>query len=179
MRSPLLDSKKRNREGEAPAEPPQPQPSEYPVRHRPAHGVLVLPNDPTIVYLTVCAKGREKWLATPAAHRALCGVWQEAKAWRVGRYIILPDHLHVFAAWIDGTIALENWVQYWKSQFTKLQIPNTGRWQAGHWDTRIRGFTHYESKWNYVRDNPVRHKLVAHTADWPYQGEMYILNWGS
>jgi putative transposase len=184
-------------EGEAPAEPPQTQrrgthiapnrmkgalsaatPSTaLPVRKRPAHGVLVSKDGPVIVYLTVCTKGREKWLAEPAVHVTLCRVWQRAEAWRVGRYVIMPDHLHLFAAWIDGTIELDKWVQFWKSQFSKAMPRYSGCWQTGHWDTRIRGVKSYESKWEYVRSNPVRHGLVARPEDWPYQGEMYLLDW--
>jgi len=191
------DHEDRTREGEAPAEPLQTQTRktgitqssmngalspvqaarEYPVRKRPAHGIMVPKDDPVLVYLTVCTKDREKWLAQPPVHEALCKVWQRAQAWRVGRYVIMPDHLHLFAAWIDGSIELDGWVQYWKSQFSKCMPQYSGRWQSGHWDTRIRGVKSYESKWEYVRDNPVRHGLVATYQEWPYQGEMYLLDW--
>jgi hypothetical protein len=30
-------------------------------------------------------------------------------------------------------------------------------------------------KWLYVRNNPVRHGLVEHPDDWPFQGVMNIL----
>lgn len=173
------DFPKQRWEGEAPAEPPHSPVTEYPIRRQPAHGVLVRPKDPTIVFLTVCTKNREKWLAQPEVHRTLCQVWQKAQAWRVGRYVIMPDHIHLFAAWIDGSIELENWTQFWKSQFTKSHPEHSGRWQAGHWDTRIRGVKSYESKWEYVRHNPVRHGLVANADEWPFQGEMYLLDWNS
>lgn len=191
------DRKKDDREGEAPAEPPQTQAREskiathamhevlresqaspeYPIRKRPAYGVLV-PNDgPVIVYLTVCTKDRGKWLTQPIVHATLCRIWQRAQAWRVGRYVIMPDHLHLFAAWIDGAIALDGWVTYWKSQFSNAMPQYSGCWQSGHWDTRIRGVKSYESKCEYVRDNPVRHGLVATYQEWPYQGVMYLLDW--
>ena len=197
MTQPDSSPEARAREGEAPAEPPQSQPREtrlapstmhgalsqvppqpeFPIRKRPVHGVFVPKDAPVLVFLTVCTKKREKWLAQPIVHAALCKVWQQAQAWRVGRYVIMPDHIHLFAAWIDGSIELEDWVQFWKSQFSRTLPEYSGRWQSGHWDTRLRGVRNYESKWEYVRCNPVRHGLVARPEDWPYQGEMYLLDW--
>jgi REP element-mobilizing transposase RayT len=172
-----FDSLSGMREGEAPAEPPQPHMRQYPIRRHPASGVLASPYDPTIVYLTVCTKDRIPWLATPEVHSLLISTLQKAQAWRVGRYVIMPDHLHLFTAWIDGSIELDNWVRYWKSQFSKRNKGKGGEWQTGHWDTRLRGVKAYESKWEYVRNNPVRHKLVTRAEDWPYQGELFLLDW--
>ena len=68
------------------------------MRKHPAHGVLIIPNRPTIVYLTVCTKDRQPWLATPEVHALLRLVWTDAAAWLVGKYMIMPDHIHLFAA---------------------------------------------------------------------------------
>jgi hypothetical protein len=35
----------------------------------------------------------------------------------------------------------------------------------------------YAEKWDYGRNNPVRAGLVKHADDWPYQGELNILDW--
>jgi len=53
---------------------------------------------PIIVYLTVCTKRRKPILATPAVHELLRASWREARLWLVGRYVIMPDHLHLFCA---------------------------------------------------------------------------------
>jgi hypothetical protein len=31
-------------------------------------------------------------------------------------------------------------------------------------------------KWEYVRNNPVRAKLVRHAVAWPYAGEIFIID---
>jgi hypothetical protein len=36
---------------------------------------------------------------------------------------------------------------------------------------------HSDDKWSYVRENPVRAGLVARAEDWPYQGELNVLDW--
>ena len=160
-------------DGSAGASPSQ---SQLPRRSRPVHGVLPASDKPTIVFLTVCTKGRMPSLATDAVHKLLLNVWQDASAWLVGRYVIMPDHLHLFAT-PTGDIPLDNWVRYWKSQFTKRHQEPSHRWHPDHWDRRLRSMESYDEKWQYTRDNPVRHRLVARAEDWPYQGELNELAW--
>ncbi len=158
----------------------QPEP---PLRKHPAHGVLFSDSKPTIVFVTVCTKDRSSWLASSVVHEAVRKAWAEGDAWPVGRYVIMPDHIHLFAAPAQTSIALDDWIQFWKAKFTKhvrkagtTDIPDHP-WQTDHWDTRLRTWQSYDQKWNYVRNNPVRHGLVTRAEDWPYQGEMHSLTW--
>jgi hypothetical protein len=52
-------------------------------------------------------------------HRIFQIVLSDATAWLMGRYVIMPDHIHFFAADVDSEIPYENWVTYIKSQMTK------------------------------------------------------------
>jgi len=104
-------------------------------------------------------------------------IWHESNAWMVGRYVIMPDHIHFFAAETDGDIPYENWIRYWKSIFSKRHQVSDHRWQSDHWDRRIRSEAAYEEKWAYVRENSIRKGLVTSPDDWPYQGEIYELPW--
>jgi putative transposase len=146
-------------------------------RKKPAHGVQIDPSRPTIVFVTVCTEDRRAWLASRENHLALRDVWAEAAAWLVGRYMLMPDHLHLFAAPGRLDIPLDNWVRYWKSQFTRKHYRPTQEWQVDHWDTRLRSGESYDEKWWYVRNNPVRAGLVDNADDWPYQGELNVLPW--
>jgi putative transposase len=148
-----------------------------PDRRHPAHGVRNRLNEPIIVFLTVCTKHRAAWLATSINHALLREVWTQATGWLVGRYVIMPDHLHLFAAPGSLVIELDPWVRYWKSQFTKQHPEKGDRWQTDHWDSRLRSGESYDSKWEYVVQNPVRHGLVERAEDWPYQGELFHLPW--
>ena len=148
-----------------------------PKRKHPAHGVQITRDGPTIVYLTICTKERDPWLATPQVHAELRDVWQNATAWLVGRYMIMPDHIHFFASLGAMEIDLDRWVRYWKSQFSKCHQDRRHRWETDHWDTRMRTPESYEEKWHYVCDNPARHKLVPRSEDWPFQGEIFELLW--
>ncbi len=146
-------------------------------RRKPTHGVRIDSSHPTIVFVTVCTKERRPWLATPENHDALRSIWQEATAWAVGRYVLMPDHLHLFAAPGRLEIPLDNWIRYWKSRFTRTRRLPAYQWQTDHWDTRLRSDESYEAKWLYVRENPVRGGLVDDAALWPYQGELNRLLW--
>ena len=149
----------------------------FPRRKRPAHGVRVNTLGPTIVFVTVCTERRERWLATPEVHALLPQVWRDATAWLVGRYVIMPDHVHLFVAPGQPALPLDNWVRYWKSRFTQAHGRPEHRWQAGYWDTRLRTGESYDDKWEYVRGNPVRHRLVEQVEAWPYQGVIHELAW--
>ncbi len=152
----------------------------YPCRARPVHHVPVEPHgQPVIIFLTVCTKNRRPVLASPDTHLLIREVWSGASHWSVGRYMVMPDHLHLFCS--PGTIpprALKNWVSYWKSELSRLVGAQEGSfWQKDFWDTQIRHRESYAAKWEYVRNNPVRAGLVPKTADWPYQGELNSLRW--
>jgi putative transposase len=136
-------------------------------------------NRSVIVYVTACTAKRRKILACPAMHQAIVAAWSKASTWLVGRYVILPDHLHFFCApnGIEAP-ALERWMRYWKSRVTASVGPDKGElWQRDHWDRQLRRGQSYDEKWEYVRNNPVRHGYVKTADDWPYQGVLNELRW--
>jgi putative transposase len=143
---------------------------EYQKRKTPIHGIQSVPGQQAIIFDTICTKDRQPWLACAIVHEQLREVWLQADAWKVGRYVIMPDHIHLFAAETKASVPYENWQRYWKSQFTKLHGVNDHRWQSHHWDVRLRTEDQMEEKWTYLLDNPVRKGLVETAAEWPYQG---------
>lgn len=149
----------------------------FPQRKHPANGVLFVNGQPTIVFDTICTKDREPWLAHDDVHQLLREVWESASHWVVGRYVVMPDHIHLFAAATATEIDYKNWVTYWKSQFTKRHKIKSNRWQTNDWDTRMRSSRQYEEKWNYVQFNPVRHGFVDDPFKWPYLGTLFEYRW--
>jgi putative transposase len=118
-------------------------------------------------------------LATRACHDAIVNAWQQAGAWLVGRYVVMPNHLHLFCApnRIDSP-SLERWMRFWKSLVTRALGKRGGEvWQRHHWDRQLRSSESYDQKWEYVRNNPVRHGYVTDADDWPYQGILNELRW--
>jgi putative transposase len=156
------------------------QPGAYddlPTRRHPAKGVHVQPLGATIVFVTVCTKNRDRWLADPAVHDLLIDVWRGATAWVVGRYVLMPDHLHLFCSPGSPALPLVNWIRFWKSRFSTLHGNPGHVWHVDAWDRRLRSGESYREKWDYVRNNPVRKGLVKTAEEWPYQGELNDLEW--
>ena len=155
----------------------EPENNPRPTRRRPVHLPLLASGSKTaIIFLTVCVADRKPVLATPVMHRHLHASWQKSGRWLVGRYVIMPDHVHLFCS--PGTmppVSLSVWVAYWK----RLVAISAGSrfWQKNFWDTELRRHQNCEQKWEYVRANPIRAGLVTTSDDWPYQGEMNVLSW--
>ena len=69
-------------------------------------------------------------------------------------------------------------MRFWKSRVTIAIGKHKGEvWQRDHWDKQLRRGESYEEKWEYVRNNPVRHGYVKSADDWPYQGVLNELRW--
>jgi putative transposase len=127
--------------------------------------------------VTVCTKDRVPWLACHEAHRLLSDIWRQADAWLVGNYVLMPDHLHLFAAPRDLHFTMDQWIMYWKSQFTKSHNHAEWLWQPHSFHHRLRQDESYSQKWLYVQENPVRAELADGVGEWPYQGTIHALRW--
>jgi REP element-mobilizing transposase RayT len=139
-------------------------------RRHPAKGVFIFLDRATIVFATVCAKGRAKQLANSTVYEALRQAWQSADFWMIGAYVIMPDHIHFFCSPKDESVVIEPWVTFWKREFRRELGNAAPRFQPGSFHHRLRGAESYAEKWEYVRANPVRAGLVKTPEDWPYQG---------
>jgi REP element-mobilizing transposase RayT len=151
--------------------------SPYPNRRQPAQGVHLDFNQPTIVFVTVCTKDRARWLACEEAHRLLVEVWRQAESWLVGNYVLMPDHLHLFAAPRDLDFTIERWLTFWKGRFSKSHNHAEWAWQGRAFHHRLRGDESYSQKWLYAQENPVRAGLAGEIGQWPYQGMIHELRW--
>ncbi len=147
----------------------------------PAHPTPVeAHNRPVLIFLTVCTARRASILADSELVSLLTTAWREAEHWRVGHWVILPDHLHLFCAPSSpASLPLANWVRHWKSSFAKRAPSGLRRplWQGGFWDRQMRHGESYAQKWDYVQNNPVRHGLCNNPEEWPFQGELTQIEW--
>ncbi len=133
-----------------------------------------------LVYLTVCTDQRKPILCRLAVHDLMVDTWQKADHWLVGRYVIMPDHVHLFcspAQWYIHSLA--KWVQYWKAMISR-QWPwpkEQPIWQRSFWDTQLRKEEQYLEKWKYVQLNPVRKEFTTDPKNWLFQGELHEFRW--
>ena len=150
-------------------------------RRTPAHPPVVESmGRPIIIFVTVCTDKRKPILANMEAVRLLTGAWHQAGEWLVGRFVIMPDHVHLFCSpATQNPCPLMKWVAYWKSLTSKSwpRRDDFPIWQKDFWDRELRSGESYGNKWEYVRCNPVRHGLVTSPEQWSYQGELNVLRW--
>jgi REP element-mobilizing transposase RayT len=150
-----------------------------PVRNHPARKAPVIrPGRSTQIFLTVCLSDRP--LTDLRVQAILHGTWAVlAFNWQVGRYVLMPDHLHCLCAPGKGPgHGLYRWVAYWKRRTNQLLGPDRAlAWQRDCWDTQVRDRDHLSSRWHYIRQNPVRAGLSTRAEAWPYQGEVFPLIW--
>ena len=113
------------------------------------------------------------------AFRAFC-MRAQARDISVGRYVIMPDHVHLFVSMPETGITLTRWIQMLKTVLGKellrvgFQKPH---WQEGFFDHVLRSSESYDQKWEYVRMNPVRAGLCREPDQWEFQGEIVQLRY--
>jgi REP element-mobilizing transposase RayT len=130
------------------------------------------------VFVTCCTQSRRACLDRVEVHAALRESWQAADRWIVGRYVVMPDHIHLFCAPTPNAGSLSRWMGYWRGMTTRaLGEPSGQLWQRDYWDRQLRRADSYAEKWEYVRHNPVRAQLAQLAEDWPFQGELNRLEW--
>jgi putative transposase len=129
-------------------------------------------------FVTFNTSGRACILRSQEIHKTFCVFCHQAHERydvAVGRYVIMPDHLHLFVAFPPIGITLSQWIKSLRSVLGKemlrlgVQKPH---WQEGFFDHLLRSSESYSEKWEYVRMNPVRAGLCRQPEDWPYQGEI-------
>lgn len=107
------------------------------------------------------------------------GVKQSAHGISIGRYVIMPDHIHFFLR-LSPHYKLGVTVGFLKKSLSsglKETGYNPPHWQPGFFDHLIRSVDSYSDKWNYVYENPVRAGLVQSADEWPYSGEIISIRY--
>jgi len=146
-------------------------------RHRPPRLSVLWPDVHPFYFVTFNTHHRAATLARNDFHDAFRRFCEQARTSgvAVGRYVIMPDHVHLFVFLPPEGLPLARWVQSLKSCLGKVLLRcgiDKPHWQEGFFDHVLRSSESYAQKWEYVRQNPVRAGLVATSEEWPYQGEV-------
>ena len=145
--------------------------------------------DTPLYFVTFNTLLKRPLLANDSIHAAFRNYAEHGLKFNVatGRYVLMPDHLHVFVR-IGRDMTLRRWESGLKQRLGKAlsalghgpaKIPGTkleSFWQPGFFDHLLRRDESYAQKWDYVWRNPVRAKLVKQPEDWPYQGEIHLID---
>jgi REP element-mobilizing transposase RayT len=147
--------------------------------------------DPSLYFVTFNTHLRRQLLASPPVHSAFVDYCQRGyeRHIGVGRYVMMPDHVHLFVRFGQGCeLTLGTWIKGLKRGLDSA-LAETGAepsailsqelrtfWQPGFHDHLLRSDESYSEKWMYVRENPVRAGLVSNPNDWPYAGEIVVID---
>ena len=141
-----------------------------------------------LYFITFCARDRQKideLDRLAAVFRDYCARAVGKHNVAVGRYVIMPDHIHFFvrgnpdfvlSSWVGGLKRAMSVGGLNQSHAARLPIQRKSFWQPGFFDHVLRNDESYAQKWEYVRENPVRAGLVAEWHKWPYQGEIALID---
>jgi REP element-mobilizing transposase RayT len=132
-----------------------------------------------LFFVTFCTRDRSVIADLSGAHRAFREYSEKAYDHHiaVGRYVIMPDHVHLFVQG-DDQFNLSSWIGGLKRALSVAVQSDHSRptWQPGFFDHLLRSDESYDGKWQYVRENPVRAGLVPIADDWPHQGEIVVID---
>jgi putative transposase len=146
------------------------------IKDRPHRLGLIYVNQP-LYFITFATRDRNRIPSPDRAQLALAQYGHCARAKfniALGRYVIMPDHVHLFVRG-DRNFTLSSWIGGLKRAMSVA--PESPRlWQPGFFDRVLRSDESYAEKWNYVRNNPVRAGLVKDPEDWPYHGEIVVID---
>lgn len=79
----------------------------------------------------------------------------------------MPDHVHVLLTPAPD-VSLEKTVQFIKGGFSFRLKSKAAFWDRGHFDRRIADREAYEACCVYIAQNPVRARICAEAASYPY-----------
>jgi putative transposase len=146
-------------------------------RHRPPRLPEIFAGEQPFYFVTFNTYRRKRLLANAGTHGAFVQFCEAGvpRGAGVGRYVMMPDHVHLFVKLASEGVRLADWVKALRSVLGKRMLADgveRPHWQEGFFDHLLRSSESYGEKWEYVRMNPVRAGLCERPEEWPYQGEI-------
>jgi REP-associated tyrosine transposase len=136
--------------------------------------------DPPLYFITICTIHRQKITDLGTAYWAFEAYVRRGRdefGVAVGRFVMMPDHLHLFVRG-GADFNLAQWVNGLKRAISVALRATKKRplWQPGFFDHVLRNDESYSQKWEYVRENPIRAELVVRADEWADQGEFVFID---
>jgi putative transposase len=79
-------------------------------------------------------------------------------------FVVMPDHVHLLVTTEDLTTAM----QRIKGGFSHKLASKLPVWQRGFTDHIVLNRNHFDTRRDYIHQNPVRARLCQHPADYPH-----------
>ena len=104
--------------------------------------------DPPLFFVTFNTYHRKRLLCSAQVHEEFLRFAKlgEERGIAVGRYVIMPDHAHLFVSGSQD-LSLTQWVRLLKRRLSKVISDSGPHWQKGFFDHLIRHGESYAEKW--------------------------------
>jgi putative transposase len=118
--------------------------------------------------LTVCCRPRHvNQLCLPVVARTIRQALEfhdQRATWSLHACVLMPDHLHLLVT-IPAATSQQRVIANWKRYVARHHGVS---WQQDFFEHRLRQDEHFDAKVDYLRQNPVRARLVERADAWPY-----------
>jgi putative transposase len=126
-----------------------------------AHGTL-------IYFITCCVQDRRQVLNNSVCFEVFQAACNAATHWRIHAAVLMPDHFHALISPLHAEASPGEFSNFIKRRIRKAANAEW-EWQPGVFDRLLRSDESAQSKWDYIRENPVRAGLVKNWEDWSYR----------
>ena len=136
---------------------------------------------PPKYFVTICSFRRRKILTMKGLAEEIATCLSQSLSihgWAVGRYVIMPDHVHFFCSPRETEKTLSEFVRDVRKRISRRAHEKGIEgiiWQRDFFDRLLRSDESYEEKSEYMLQNPVRAGLCASQDDWMLQGDFDLL----
>ena len=126
-------------------------------------------------FLTICCERRRRFLDDESCRALVLSELRRTStvlAFEVLAYCLMPDHLHVVCEARDDGCDFQEFVRRFKqtTAFEWKRKAGQRLWQSSFHDHVLRETESTRGVVQYLLENPVRAKLVAHPAAYPHCG---------
>jgi putative transposase len=146
---------------------PDGAPDSPPRRHALPHTPPDFVKAGSVFFITICALPRGASTLTPSSTWNLIQTaalhYQTIGRWNLRLLLAMPDHVHMLASFPQQD-AMHRVIAAWKHYIAREV---SVRWQRDFFDHRLRTDESFDEKAAYIRQNPVRAKLVATESERP------------
>ncbi len=97
--------------------------------------------------------------------------FRHGRTWNVLEYVVMPSHLHLFVEVLNNSLkyTMEQFKRWTGHEAAKvLDLNKESFWQNEWFDHWSRSDEEDVRIMEYIRQNPVKAKLVSRYEDWPY-----------
>lgn len=148
---------------------------------------------PEAIYFVTCVTYRRKKLF--ALSENICLFWEITKnlkkihPYKLYAHVLIPDHFHFLILPLQDNISvvMQSLKDNFSRQYKKVHRikANIRVWQYRFWDHVIRNQNDFNSHFDYIHYNPVKHRIVGKPEDfkqssylhWVKKG-IYQIGWG-